>query len=350
MKTRLLSLAAIAVLLLNVVGFAVADTPRALAKKRQVTRLVSLLPASDGVAVFDSKRFLTDALPRILSANQPMLGQILQKIDEMQTRTGIDLRKFDQVAVGVAVKQISAKETDLEPVVIATGDVDAAALAAGARLAGKDTYREEKIGDRTVYVFIPKAAAQKTGTPVTNSKIAGMVDKALSGFTKEIAVTTLDRNTLVIGTLGRVRSTVEAKTRVAPDVIGLLSVKETSVASFAFKAPGGMSQILPLDNDALGINVDAISYLSGSLDVGSLGTSLHALARTKKAEQALELKDTLDVLTQFGRLAFRNTKRPDQQVYARMIRDAKFEVRGTDLTLDLLVAQSDIDVLIGGMK
>jgi hypothetical protein len=346
MKTRLFSLSAITVLLLNVVGFATADTRSALAKRRQVTRLVSLLPASDGIAVFDSKRFLTDAMPRIMSANQAMLSHIMQKIDEMQTRTGIDLRKFDQVAVGVAVRQVSAKETDLEPVAIASGDIDAAALAAAARLAGNETYREEKIGNRTVYVFVPKAVTQKTGSTVPNSKIAGWVDKTLTGLTKEIAVTTLDRNTLVIGTLGRVRSTIEAKTRVT----GMLSVKETAVASFAFKAPGGMSQILPLDSDALGLNIDAISYLSGSLDVGNLGTSLHVMARTKKAEQAVELKDTLDVLTQFGKLAFRNTKRADQQVYARLIRDAKIEVRGSELTLDLLIAQSDIDILVGGIK
>ena len=67
MKTRFFACVSISVLLLNVVGFGAFDTRTALAKKRQATRLVSLLPASDGIAVFDSKRFLNDALPQLLS-------------------------------------------------------------------------------------------------------------------------------------------------------------------------------------------------------------------------------------------------------------------------------------------
>ena len=94
MKTKFLALSAIAVLLLNVAGFASGDIRSARAKKRQTTRLVALLPASDGVAVFDAKRFLNDALPKLLSANQPILAEITAKITEMENRTGIDFGNF----------------------------------------------------------------------------------------------------------------------------------------------------------------------------------------------------------------------------------------------------------------
>ena len=63
MKNRIFAAAVTAILILNVVGFSLNDTSTALRNRRQATRLVSLLPASDGVAVFDSKRFLSDALP-----------------------------------------------------------------------------------------------------------------------------------------------------------------------------------------------------------------------------------------------------------------------------------------------
>ena len=350
MKTRFFTAAAIAVLLLNVVSMSAADIRRSKANKRQATRLVTLLPASDGVAVFDSKRFLDEALPKILSANQPMLGEIMAKIKEMETRTGIDLRKFDQVAVGVAYKQVSAKETDFEPVAIASGDINAGALIAVAKLASNGTYREEKIGERTVYIFSAKNIAHKTAAKNSNSKIAGYLDKAIHGFSKEIAVTTLDKNTLVIGLLARVRETLAGQTHVAADISSLLSVKETAVMSFALKPPGGMSHLLPLDNDELGKNIDSIQYLSGSLDVTAIGTSLQMSARTKKPEQAVGLKDTIEGLQVIGGMLFGGSKRADQQVYGRMIKNAKIEARGSDVTIELLVPQADIDVLIAGIK
>ena len=347
---RFFAAAIIAVMLSNFAAFAAIDNRHKKAKKRQTNRLVTLLPASDGVALFEAKRFLDEGLPKLLSANQPMLGEILAKINEMENRTGIDLRKFEQVAVGIGYKKISAKETDFEPVVIASGDINAGALVAVAKLASKGTYREEKIGERTVYVFTAKDVLQKTTVTPGNSKISSAMDSALKGLTKEVAVTALDRNTLVIGTLPRVRDTLAGETHVSADITGLLSQKETAVMTFAMRPPGGMVTMLPLDDDELGKNLDSIQFISGSLDIAAIGTSLQVLARTKKAEQATGLKDTLAGLQMIGRSFLGGSKRADQQVYARMLKNAKIDSRGTDVTLDLLVPQADIDILVAGIK
>lgn len=350
MKTRFIAIATAACLLLNFVAFASVDTRKQRAKKRQTNRLVSQLPASDGVAVFEAKRFLGDALPQILSSNQPMLGQIMAKVTEIENRTGIDLRKFDTVAVGVAMKQVNAKEVDFETVAIANGDINAAALVSIAKLASKGTYREEQIGGRTVFVFTAKEVMQKTSSQSTNSKIVGMLDKALDGLTKEIAVTTLDNNTLVLGNLKRVRETLEAKTHPSADLTAKLMQNASAVMSFAVKTLDGMSKFMPLDNDELGKNVDAIRYLSGSLDVATAGTSLQVTAQTLKAEQAEGLKSTLEGLQMVGKAILGGSKRTDQQVYGRMVKAAKFTARGNEVTLDLLVPQADIDILIAGVK
>ncbi len=350
MKTRFIAIAAIAVLVVNVAVFAKPDTRSHAAKKARAAKLVAMLPASDGVVSFDSKRFLNDALPKIMSANQPMLTEVMAKLTEMEARTGIDLRKFEQVAVGVAFKKISAKEIDYEPVAIASGDVNAGALIALAKLASNGTYKTEKVGERTVYVFSAKDVLQKTSAKKTNSKIADMIEKGLKGMTKDIAVTAYDRNTLVMGSLARVSETLEGKTRVAADLSGLLSQKETSVMTFAARTPGTLSQLLPLDNDELGKNVDAIQTLSGSIDVATVGTSISMLARTKTADQATGIKDMLDVLQSLGKSIFGTSKRADQQLYGRLIKAAKFDARGTDVGFDILVPQTDIDALIGGIK
>lgn len=120
--------------------------------------------------------------------------------------------------------------------------------------------------------------------------------------------------------------------------------------SFAVKAPGGLSKMIPLDNDELGANLDSIDYLSGSMDVAAIGTSVLLSARTKRADQAQSLKDTLDGLKMVGGAVFGGSKRADQQIYARLIKNAKVENRGNDVSLELLVPQADIDGMIGGIK
>lgn len=358
MKIRVFALAAIASLMLNVVGFAAADTRHGKPVKPQISRLVSMLPASDGVFVFNSKRFLDDALPKLLSANQPILNQIINKVTEIESRTGIDLRKFDQVAVGLAMKATREKGFDCEPVVLAGGDINAGALIAMAKVASKGKYREEKIGQASVFVFTipekPKTTSQTTtktaGTPAKTSKIKSMIDKGIKEMASEIAVTSLDQNTLAIGSLARIRETIEAKSHISADIASLLSAKETAIMSFALKTPGGMSKLVPLDNDELGANIDSIQYLSGSVDVAAVRTSLQLMARTAKPEQAVALKDLLDALQIMGKVAFGNSKQPDKAIYGRMIKNAKFDVHASDVTLDLLVPQADIDILVAKIK
>jgi hypothetical protein len=350
MKLRVFATALIGVLVLSIAGLTSADHGPQSAKARQASRLISLLPASDAVAVFDTRRFFFNALPQILSANQPLLSEITAKIDEMQTKTGIDLRKFDQIAVGIAYIQISATETDYEPVVIAGGDINAGALLAVSKLESKGTYREEKIGTHTVYVFTAKAVVKKTAVNTTNSKVAGAVDRAMDGLSKEIAVADIDNNTVAIGTLDRVRETLEGRTHVAADLTGLLSQKETAVSSFSARSPGGMSKWLPLENDHLGTNLNAIQVVAGSLDVAAAGTTLQLMARTKTAEQAQGLKETLDGLQMVGKAFLSKAKRTDQQVYSRMLNNAKLGLHLNELTLELMVPQSDIDILVAQIK
>ena len=350
MRTKSFAAAVVAVLLLNFTGLAAVDNRRPTIKKAQVSRLVALLPASDGVAVFEAKRFLNDALPKLLAANQPLLAEVMAKITEMETRTGVDLRKFDQVAVGVASKQISAKETDYEPVAIASGDISAGALIAIAKLASNGTYRVETISGHIVYIFVPKDVAKKTAAKKVNSQVADTIDRALDAMRGEFAVTAISGNTLAIGSLARVRETLGGQSHVSPELTALLSQKETTVASFAIRTPDGMAKMVALDNDEIGANIDSIQLLSGYVDVAAAGTTLHVAARTKQPEQAQNLKDTVDGFQMIGKAFFGGSKKPDQQVYARLIKNVKTDIHASDVTLDIFIPQADIDALVAKLK
>lgn len=350
MKNRIFAFLTVGLLVLNLAGSALADTKKKSARKRVQNPLVAMLPASDGVVTLDAKRFFGDALPSILSGNQPLLGQILGKLDEVQAKTGIDLRQFESVAVGVAMKQVGPKEIDFEPVAIARGNISAGALVAIAKLASNGTYREEKIGGNTVYVFTAKDLAKKNAPKPGNPKVAGAMEKAIDGLTKEIAVTSLDANTLALGTLPRVRQTLEKQTRVDPEILNLLTRKSGAVLTFAAKAPKGLASMMPLDNDELGKNLRAIRYMNGSLDVIGGNTVLQAMAKTAQPEQAQGLLETLEGLQLVGKAFLGSSKGADKQVYARMIENAKFTRTGSEVNFELQVPQSDIDIIIGEKK
>lgn len=349
MRNKNFALIAIAALLLNIAAFAGPDTKRERARKRATMRLVGMLPASDGVGIFDTRQFLDTSLPTVLASNQPALAAVAARINEMAARTGVDLRKFDEIVVGIAARPVSAKEIDFEPVAIASGSVTDGAVDAIKKLAATGTYREEKIAGKTVYVFTAGPAMQQTGA-VSNSKIAAWVDKALRGLTREVAVSALSNNTLVLGSLERVRETIEGRTHVPADISALLAAKELAVVNFAFKTQGRMGQMLPLEFDMLGKSLESIQYVTGSLDIAATGTALQMTARTALPHQAAHLKDTLDVMKTMGGAVLGNSKKPGQAVYGRLIQNTRVTLRGSDVTLDVTIPQSDIDALVAPIK
>lgn len=335
MNIRPLALAVVTALTLNATAFTAVDKrPKVVKKKSVAARLVASLPASDGVAVLDARR-LNDTLPRLLASNQKLLGKITGHITEIQDRTTIDIRQFDQVAVGIKFRQVSAKETDYEPVVIASGPNVADLPATAALRRNTGGYREETIAGKKVHIFFgPEDASGRSSNP------------AVSGMVKEIAVTALDRNTLAIGTLERVRATIEGREKPSVEITNLLMQREGSMASFASKMHAGMSRFLPLDSDELGKSLESVKVIAGAVEMTATGATLNVLARTQKPEDAAQLFDTLDVLRVMGKGVLGASKRPDQQLYARLLGAAKLNRRGTDITLDAALPQTDLDALL----
>jgi hypothetical protein len=316
----------------------------------QTASLAALLPASDGVVTVNMRRILSEALPQVLSSNPTMLNKILGKFDEIKNETGLDLRQFEQIAVGVSAKKVAAKDMTFEPIVLARGTFNSGALLALAKVAAKGKYREEKISGKTAYIFSAKQAAAQAKTKTADPKgsmVENTIDKMLKGLSDEVAVTAYDTNTLVIGSAARVRETFDAKRRVGTDVLDLVNRKPNSIISFGIKLPNGLSQFINLDNDEIGKNLEAIRQISGTVDVGGGLATVSLTARTLEATQAKSLQETLEGLQMIGKAFIGGGKGADKKVYARMIDNAKISQSGNEVMLDLQVAQSDIDILIG---
>ena len=352
MKVRFVAVATLLCLLASSV--LAAQGPRSksrdLVRKARGARLVPMLPASDGIVTLDAKRLSAEGLPRIFEANSTLLTKVNDAIQEIQTKTGIDLRKFDEVALGLKITSNGPKGLHVDGVALVSGDINAAAMIAVAKLASNGAYREEKVAGRTVYVFTAKNVANKVATTATTGATAGLINKATGQMTTSIAVAAYDANLLVIGDFDLVRQTLTGNTHPSAELTSLLNRNPSAIMNFAVKTPAGLDGMLPLGNDELGKNLRSIHYISGAMDVTTAGASLSVDARTAQADQANGLKATLDGLQMMGTAILGGSNKPANQVYSRMLKSAKFGQNGNDVTLDLLVPQADIDALISGIK
>ena len=348
MSSKIFSTLTLLAMLFASVGFTLAGPNRSL--PAQTNPLLLQLPESDGVALIDSRRFFDTALPSILASKPTMLRDINAKLDEIQQKTSIDLRKFDHLAVGVKITSLAGKDFDCDPVVLARGSYNSGALVGLAKLPSNAAYREEKMGEHTVYIFSVKDAAAKNMSSGGGSGITGGLDNMIDKLTGEIAVTGLDTNTLAIGTVARVRETIEGRSRVSPDLLGLLASYDRSVMGFAVRTPEGMAKFLPMDNDELGKTLGTIRYIAGSMDMAAGAANVQLLARTSSTDDAQGVLDTLQGAQQLGMALLGSSKRADHKVLARLVQNARIAKTGNDVTIGVSIPQSDINVLMAALK
>lgn len=159
----------------------------------------------------------------------------------------------------------------------------------------------------------------------------------------------IDPQTLAVGSLARVRETLSGHTHVARDINRLLPTKGAAI-NFAVRNGGLLSAMLPVDNDDLGKKVAAVQVVSGSIDLAAAGLTIAAVAKTPSAAEALSLKDLLEVLRDMGGLVWGQSKNADKQLYSRSLRAVKLGTRAADVTLDITIPQSDIDILVSKLK
>lgn len=348
MHKRVFSFLSSAFLLSAVVAPAFSNPATRNVKRAKSNQLVAMLPASDGVATIDVKRFFGEALPVVLASNQPLLSKTLAKVDSMREKTGIDLRQFEFVTVGFNARHISGKSYEVEPVAIARGAVSSSAVILAAKEAAGNRYKEETVAGKIMYLFPAKDIAErsKPTADAGSGTQTGLYESFLGKMSSEVAVTAIDPNTVAFGFPDRVRQVLEAKTRVGKDVLSLLDRKPFSVLNFASKVPSGMSAFLPLENDDLGNSIESIRYAFGNIEVGNGQVNMGLTAKTERSAQAEQLYDLLDVLQTFGKAALGKSTRADQQLYARLIERLKLGRIGAEVSLDLTIPQNDLDQLM----
>lgn len=305
---------------------------------------LTMLPASDAVLTVDVRRVLNEALPRALSGNQVKMTEVNADIDRFKTRTGVDLRSIERMALGVHFREVG-QATRMETVAIARGSFRADIIVAAGRLAAKDKYRTETYAGKNIYIF----------TLNEQTKLFGLFNMKLT----DVSVCVLDTHTLAIGELARVREAIDAsagRSRVGSELVQLATRTPDSLIGFGANVPAAASREITggtLDGaDEISKSIASIRQLYGAIGMTANGFDMQATARTETPQSAQSLNDTIaaakDLVSPLVGQFVRDAAK------AKLVRNAldslKVSTTGNELQIRLEVAQSDLSTLVSGSE
>ena len=314
--------------------------------------LIAQLPASDAVATINLKRLLNEVVPQILAAQPAKLAEFNAKIDEVKAKTGVDLRQFEQAAVGMKLGSGAAGKIEAEPIILLRGSFNAAGLVAVGKIALKGKFRQEQIGGTPVTVFTIPEDAKQTAKPngQSDEAVENSFDKTMSG---EFAVYSVDANTLAVGKLSKVRSVLTDKTagnHVAADLTALANRNPGAVMSFAGNVPAGSSASLGMGNDQIARIISSLRQMFGSVDMNNGSASFLLAARTAEEPQAKELEESLLGLQMLGKGFLSGKADEKNQVITRAVENLKITRTSSEVQLQANIPQADLNVLTKAIK
>lgn len=318
-------------------GTATATTP---AKQAAAASPLNALPASDAVMLIDLKRTLNDVVPRLLADDTTHLAKLNAEIDKFKTSYGLDLRSFEQLAVGVRFQSPRAGVTTTDLVAVTRGTFNSGALLAAGRIAAEGKYQEEKYRNSVIYLFNLLDPQGKAPS------IMGM-------SVPKLAVAALDANTLVFGEPAGVRAAIDGsrvRVRANADLIQMAMRNPNAFVSFGANVPASLTQGRDFGNEEITKNIAAIRQAYGGLGITDGGFDLTAIARTQRPDQAKSLGDTLAALKQFGGMALSQMP-PDKRAMAQSALDSlTISTTGHETQLRLELAQTIINELMRSLQ
>ena len=296
--------------------------------------IASYLPASDAVAIVDVKRMLNETMPSILGSDQAKLAQANAEVDKFKTKTGVDLRQFNRVAVGVRYAYPNATTTKLETVAIAHGTFDAKAVSASARAAANGKSREEKYRGLTITIINVN----------DQIKVLGLWNMTIS----ELAICPLDPTSLALGTLENVKAAIDAgKVGRAPaELIALASKDPAAVIGFGANITPELLAKLDVGNDTIAKDVSSIKQAYGSVGSTQSDVTLMMVARTDSADAAKNLGDTVEGLRQLGSMFIGRLADPRRALAESALNNLKVTARGMEVEIRTQVAAANLAALI----
>jgi hypothetical protein len=299
--------------------------------------LLSSLPPSDAVALVNVARVLDEAVPKLLAENPTRLAEVNAELANFKAQTGLDPRSFDQIALGLSYQYPSEGVTKITTVAIARGAFNSGAIVAAGRLAANGKYVEQKYQGKTIYLF----------TLDRQIRLLGLWDLKL----RDLAVTSLDGNTLALGDLESVRGVIDAnRTRKHPnpELIALATRDPNAILGFGGNISEELLRNLRISNDNVARELTAVRQVYGTLGMTTTDLELMVAARTVDTYSAKNLGDTVEGLKQFGALFINRLSAAKGTLARSALSNLKITTQGNELQIRTAVAHSQVTPLMRG--
>ena len=336
MKKKVLNLAIIVLALCSAQALtAQTRTRNTAAPASAVSPLFNSLPESDAVAQVKLRQLLNEALPQIFANNPTRLAEINASIESFKTRTGLDPRMFDQVALGARFSFPSEGVTKVQTVALANGSFTPAAMIAAGRIATSGNYREEKYQGKTIYIF-------KLDQDV---RLLGFFDFRIH----ELAATPLDNNVLALGDEAAVRAVIDAgraRKRANPELIALASRDPNAVIGFGANLSAQLIKNLDV-NPAIAADLTTLRQVYGSVATTQKDLNLFLAARAVNAEAATNLGQTLEGLKQLGSMFVGRLSGAKGVLAKSALANMQIVTAANELQIRTAVPQADVGPLMG---
>ena len=298
--------------------------------------LLAYLPESDAVAQVKVNRLLNDVMPRMFANNSAKIAELNANIENFKTRTGLDPRSFDEVALGVRYTYPSEGVTKLVTAALAKGTFSAGAIVAAGRLAANGKYREEKYQGKSIYVFSLDESI----------RLFGVIDLRI----RELAASPIDANTLALGDPTNIRKVIDAsggRSRVNPQLVDLASRDPNAIIGFGGNISPQVLQNLDISNSSLAGDLSGLRQAYGSINTNDPNVEVFIGAKTVNNDAARNLGDTLEGLKQFGALFVGRLAGAKGVLAKSALTNLKIVTQANELQIRTAVAQADIGPLVG---
>jgi len=337
-KTKCLVTAVSLLLLVGVATTALAQkNPTTRPKPKSTPSLLAALPQSDALGIVNVRQLLDQALPKIFAESPAKLAEVNGEIEKFKTKTGIDPRAFDQVALGMRYTYPQPGIAKIESVVLARGTFNTATFVAAGRIAANGKYREEKYQGHTIYVF----------TLDQQVKVLGLLNLKVN----DLAVTALNGTVLALGTTGAVKTAIDASkgTRgLNQELIALATRDPNAAVGFGGNVTPELIQSMKVSNDAVLEDVSKIRQVYGTVGVTEKDVEMFLAARTLNVESAKSLSLTLETLKQLGALYAGMLPAAKGTLARAALGNLKITTMGNELQLRTAVAQAHLAPLMHG--
>jgi hypothetical protein len=312
-----------------------ARTP-AVRARTEAPGLLASLPQSDAVARVKVNRLLNDVMPRVFANNNAKIAELNANIENFKTRTGLDPRSFEEIALGVRYTYPTEGVTKLITAALAKGTFNAGAMVAAGRLAANGKYREEKYQGKTVYIFSLDESI----------RLFGVIDLRI----RELAASPIDPNTLALGDPASIRGVIDAssgRNRVNAELVSLASRDANAIIGFGGNIPPQVLKNLDIRNSSLTGDLSGLRQAYGSINTNETDVQVFLGAKTVDNDAARNLGDTLEGLKQFGALFVGRLTGAKGVLAKSALTNLKIVTQANELQIRTAVAQADIGPLVG---